>query len=260
MIGIYKITNAITHAVYIGSSRNVLRRFKDHKKTLHAGIHKNKHLQNAWDRYGEASFLFELIAECSFSSLMQQEQEVMDDYYSRGVQLYNLKPSCFSRVGIEVSGETRLKMSLANTGKVRTSEQRLNISRSLLGRKLSGEHRDKIIAYRIGRALSDSHRASLRAAAVGRIISHEQRMKISKALKGRRLLTSTIEKISAANTGKKRTCEYKALASMRMKGRKHSQESRDRMRLAKLGRTLSESHKEKIRQSLKLAYANGVRK
>lgn len=260
MIGVYRITNTETGVVYIGSSRNVLNRFRDHKKDLRAGNHKNLHLQNSWNKYGEAVFLFELIAECAIHCLAEQEQEVMDSYFAIGENLYNRKPSCHSRVGMEVSEETRLRMSVANTGKARTEQQRLNISRSLLGRKLSNEHKRKIIACRIGKPLSDSHRAALRAVSLGRVISPEQRLKISKTMKGRKQPAPITEKIRAANTGKKRSYEYKMRMSKMMKGRIISTETRKKMSLAKLGRTLSGAHKEKIRQSIKLAYANGFRK
>lgn len=260
MIGIYRITNTVTGTVYIGSSRNVHNRFRDHRKDLRAGSHKNIHLQYAWNKYGEYAFLFEPIAECALHCLVGQEQEVMDSYFSIGEKLYNRKPSFHSRVGMEVSDETRLKMSIANTGKVRTEKQRLNISHSLLGRKLSSAHKEKIRAYRAGKPLSDSHKAALRAAALGRVISSEQRLKLSTLMKGRKQQVSTIEKIRAANTGKKRSYEYKMRMSELMKGRNISRETRERMRLAKLGRTLSETHKAKISQSLKLAYTNGSRK
>lgn len=59
--GIYIIQNLINGNIYIGSSSNIKRRFSQHKSTLRHNTHKNKHLQNAWNKYGEENFEFIII-------------------------------------------------------------------------------------------------------------------------------------------------------------------------------------------------------
>ena len=61
MKGIYKITNKINKKVYIGQSTNIEQRFIKHKAELRGGYHHNKHLQKAWNKYGEINFKFEII-------------------------------------------------------------------------------------------------------------------------------------------------------------------------------------------------------
>ena len=49
--GIYLIKNNISKKEYIGQSINIEKRWKDHKKDLRNNIHKNQHLQNAYNKY-----------------------------------------------------------------------------------------------------------------------------------------------------------------------------------------------------------------
>lgn len=52
MTGIYKITNSIDNTKYIGKSKDIKTRIRKHKYRLTHGIHHNRHLQRAWDKYG----------------------------------------------------------------------------------------------------------------------------------------------------------------------------------------------------------------
>jgi len=59
--GIYKIICKNNKKFYIGSSINIDRRLKDHVRLLKRNKHKNKYLQNCWNKYGEQNFRFEII-------------------------------------------------------------------------------------------------------------------------------------------------------------------------------------------------------
>ena len=63
MRGVYKILNCKNNKFYIGSSVDIERRFESHRKELIAGTHNNKHLQNAWNKYGESCFRFLVVVE-----------------------------------------------------------------------------------------------------------------------------------------------------------------------------------------------------
>ena len=65
--GIYKITNVKNGKFYIGSAKDIDRRWWEHKNDLKKNKHKNPKLQHAWDFYGENSFEFiilENVIEC----------------------------------------------------------------------------------------------------------------------------------------------------------------------------------------------------
>lgn len=58
---IYKITNLINNKCYIGQAKDYKVRFYAHKNNLKRNKHENQYLQNAWNKYGEENFLFEVI-------------------------------------------------------------------------------------------------------------------------------------------------------------------------------------------------------
>jgi len=81
-IGVYKILNKINNKVYIGSSYNVNKRFKDHIRNLRSNNHINKHLQSSYNKYGEKSFEFIIIVKVSKSILRKAEQIYINKYQS----------------------------------------------------------------------------------------------------------------------------------------------------------------------------------
>jgi group I intron endonuclease len=80
--GIYKILNVTTGKFYIGSSKNIDTRFTQHRNKLNKNKHYNTYLQNAWNKYGEESFKFEIVEEVTFHSrkqLKDLEQSYLDN-------------------------------------------------------------------------------------------------------------------------------------------------------------------------------------
>ncbi len=61
MRGIYKITNTNNGKCYIGKSENLSNRIRYHITSLRNGSNKNKHMQNAYNYYGENTFTIEII-------------------------------------------------------------------------------------------------------------------------------------------------------------------------------------------------------
>lgn len=85
--GIYCIQNTINNKVYIGQSKNIYRRFIHHKSMLNRNLHNNPYLQNAWNKYGEDKFIFEVLEYCDFENLTEKEKY----YLSDKKEYYNLK-------------------------------------------------------------------------------------------------------------------------------------------------------------------------
>lgn len=85
--GIYLITNLATGQRYVGSSTAVHDRLAAHKALLRRGTgHHNKHLQSSFTKYGEASFLFEVLERCPAGLLEEREKYwiVTHDAINRG--------------------------------------------------------------------------------------------------------------------------------------------------------------------------------
>lgn len=98
--GIYKITNSKNGKSYIGSSKDMLKRKKQHFNLLRKNKNHCKILQRAFNKYGEESFSFEILCYCVEEYLFKLEQWFVD----------NLKPeynSCLIdvRVPIGLSGK-----------------------------------------------------------------------------------------------------------------------------------------------------------
>lgn len=78
MIGIYRIKNKLNEKCYYGSSKNIEKRWRRHKNELRKNKHINTYLQNAWNKYGEENFVFEIIEECDESLLKEIEQKYLN--------------------------------------------------------------------------------------------------------------------------------------------------------------------------------------
>ena len=120
--GIYKILNTINGKFYIGSSVNLRKRLYEHFRELELGIHTNKHLQNAWIKYGKQGFKFQVIK--TIDKTTNKELRDLETYYIQKTKCYiptigyNSVPGGIGTYGIPCSEEKKLKISEANKGKI----------------------------------------------------------------------------------------------------------------------------------------------
>lgn len=70
------------NGVYIGQSRDIHKRWLAHVNDLKNNRHKNKHLQNIYNKYGENSFNFDILELCSPDELNKKEEYYIDYYDS----------------------------------------------------------------------------------------------------------------------------------------------------------------------------------
>ncbi len=87
-IGIYNIIHKESGKYYIGSSKDIKKRFNRHLNELKRNIHHNIYLQRAWNKYGGKSFEFKIVEHCDKEVLFEKEYLHID----RGDNklLYNL--------------------------------------------------------------------------------------------------------------------------------------------------------------------------
>jgi group I intron endonuclease len=82
-VGIYKIININNSKVYIGSSKNIEKRWKEHTYRLKYNAHHSSKLQRSYNRTENKSiFKFEIIEETSEEQLKEREQYYIDLYDS----------------------------------------------------------------------------------------------------------------------------------------------------------------------------------
>ena len=68
------IENTINGKKYIGQTKDIKHRWMHHKCDLNAKCHPNRHLQGAWNKYGEDSFKFSVLEETSLERLNERER------------------------------------------------------------------------------------------------------------------------------------------------------------------------------------------
>jgi group I intron endonuclease len=90
--GIYKITCLKNGRFYVGSTVNLKERWQTHRSRLRKGNHENPYLQNTWNKYGEASFVFQIIENVEESLLFDVEQSYLDalDACNKGFNISTL--------------------------------------------------------------------------------------------------------------------------------------------------------------------------
>jgi group I intron endonuclease len=159
--GIYSITNTVNGRKYYGSASNWSSRKSKHKSDLRRNKHDNQHLQNAWNKYGEANFEFVLVCEVPKEALLDVEQRYID----ANADGYNI---------CKVAGSVR--------GRVMTAAHKRKIGNANRGRKLSEAHIALIRKRCTGVPMPETTRNAIRAANTGHPLSeaHKQRLSTSK--------------------------------------------------------------------------------
>lgn len=140
------ITNKVNGKIYIGQSIHIERRWKEHKSRLNCDGHINKHLQLAWNKYGEENFIFSVIEECKAEQLDEREIYWISKLDAINPQNgYNLcsggsgtgEGKCSPFYGKHHTKEAKDKISKANTGKHRTQSEKDHLREIFTGRCIS---------------------------------------------------------------------------------------------------------------------------
>lgn len=112
--GVYKIVNKINNKIYIGSStRSIKRRFWEHLVKLKNNKHVNKHLQHAFNLYGEENFAFEVIKYCAAEQCLIEEQYYKDFYKSYNEDFgYDICKIAGNTLGVTWGEDRRKKLEV----------------------------------------------------------------------------------------------------------------------------------------------------
>lgn len=222
--GIYQIVNKVNNKRYIGSSVDIYRRWGQHEYELRRGMHPAKHLQSAWDKYGEDNFEFSIIKVVKdIENILRVEQEYLDEHTHE----YNTILIAGNNLGYRHTEDAKKRMSIIHTGFKHTEESKRKMSDYWKGRP-RGKYTDERVA---------KHAAAMR----GCTINEKQRA----ALDAGRLLGRTkdvYEKIANANRGKVR-----------------SDETKKKLSIARRKRVISEETKQKTSASLRAFHDNKKR-
>lgn len=191
---VYKIINLSNAKFYVGSTVKIKQRFQTHRRKLRSGTHHCPHLQNAWNKYGEESFIFRVVAVVEDpSELHTVEQVFLDEHHGTG-QCYNhARYTDNSTKGVVLSSAHRaaiadsLKSYYAENehpmkGIPRSEETKALISANRSGKTVSEETREKIRQARLGTKASEETRAKLSSIRKGKERSAEHTAKYNKPI------------------------------------------------------------------------------
>lgn len=158
-MGIYKLINVVNNKFYVGSAVNFSRRKTRHFSELRTGKHNNRYLQAAWNKHGEAAFVFVVVEEVQDkAALLETENRWLKEHVGKDY-CYNLGVDATAPM-LGVSGE------LSPTwGRKRTPEERA--AQSWQGREHTKEARSKISASLKGHTLTTETRLKISAALSG---------------------------------------------------------------------------------------------
>jgi group I intron endonuclease len=131
MIGIYKITSP-SNKIYIGQSVNIKNRFKQYSRLE---CKKQTHLYNSFLFYGVVNHKIEIIEQCLENSLNEKERYWQDFYNVIGVNGLNCKlTSTSDKTGL-YSNETKMRLSISNSGRKASVGTKKKMSENRTGNK-----------------------------------------------------------------------------------------------------------------------------
>lgn len=211
--GVYKITHIASGKSYIGISKNIERRWTQHRSWVNTGKRKSA-IYAALQKYGIDAFSWQIIEQCQPDQLEIREQHwiAVFDTFRNG---YNLTAG--GEYNKELSDESRKRMSESHKGKKQ--------SQDLIEKRIKrGEEH-----YRFGKIISNETKRKISEKLTGLKQSDETKAKRSKSLTGRKMPPEAVEKSRIARTGIKFTEQARKNLSEAHKGKKHSDETKKKM-------------------------------
>jgi len=179
---IYKIINLVNSKFYVGSTINQKTRFRQHRKLLRGNRHHCKHLQAAWNKYGEDKFLFAVLEVVPEVMCLQ---DVEQKYLTAHVGQENCYNSGYSA---DAPWRNAPAHTTPNFGRLMAQSQKDSISSTL--KAFYAE--DYANHPRVGKAHTPEAKAKISAAKLanpqtpwlGKERSEETRQKIGNAQRG----------------------------------------------------------------------------
>jgi len=165
--GIYKITNLINNKIYIGKTEDrFIERFWQHIWSLDKKIHYNKHLENAWQKYGSDNFRFEVVHiqnENEDINELEKKYIVKYDTFENG---YNKTYGGEGQIGHKMRETTKRligeKNKINGLGRKASDETKKKMRMSSKHTSPTEQHKEILRTYRTGIKVSDNTKEKLR--------------------------------------------------------------------------------------------------
>lgn len=142
--GVYLLHNRISGGFYVGSTRNLCQRYRQHAYGMRGQYHHNPKLREAWLLYGPSAFEFVVVELVPKQYSLTVREQYWLDRLNAVEDGYNYCPLAGSHLGAKRGEITRQRLSSAMTGKRTTDEAKQKMRAAKLGRKLTEEHKRKL--------------------------------------------------------------------------------------------------------------------
>ncbi len=164
--GIYTITCTANKRIYIGSTSNLQVRRNSHFNSLRQNKHHNPIMQNAWNKYGEQSFVFEVLELVLPMDPTNREQYWLNKFKPYGRKGFNIAHDARAPMrgtnGRKDSPETIERKRLAQATRNVSPENLDKMRKGSLGRKQSPDHIKKRTQSRPSKKCSPETREKIR--------------------------------------------------------------------------------------------------
>ena len=142
---VYLISNNVNGKCYVGSIIHLDQRRKQHFSRLEHNKHVNKHLQNAYNKYGREAFEFEVLEIIDIDDSIKDNLLMREQFWIDNLKpAYNILPVAGSNLGYQHTEETKQKISNSTKGVKKSESHAKHIREGQKGRVLSEEHKAKL--------------------------------------------------------------------------------------------------------------------
>lgn len=164
MTGVYAIVNLVNGKKYVGSAAESFnRRIGSHRRELNKNKHHSRHLQSAWNTYGQDAFEVRIQETTTPELAVAVEQTFIDAWKTADPRFgYNTSPTAGNCRGMSHTEETKARMSAAKKGKPLSEKTKARMSVVRKGKKMkprSDETRARVAAARRGRPITPKDKA-----------------------------------------------------------------------------------------------------
>lgn len=179
---VYGIRCTLTGKIYVGSTSNWPKRYRQHRYELNRGTSRLRHLQAAWSKYGEDSFKISVleVTHPDKDVLMEREKYYIDLYNASDPEHgLNCRSMPNTNLGVKFSEDFRERCRMRRA----SEDTRRKLSESHKGQKPSQKNIESRLAAVTGKSRTPEVREKISMAHKGKIVSKETRARISKAAK-----------------------------------------------------------------------------
>lgn len=236
---IYKIINLVNDKFYVGSTTNKKVRFRQHRKLLRGNRHHCKHLQAAWNKYGEEKFDFRVVEDVpDGEDLAAAEDRWLREHFG--------KPHCYNAGAAAVAPWRGVYgADHFNFGRTMADEHKQQISKTLKEFYAA----DYANHPRVGIEHSDEAKAKISISKLANPTKHWL---------GKTRSEETKAKIGAAQRGKPKPAGRKVSEEGRAKIRANIEAGRSHKHWR--GKTHTEETKEKMRRPIYAVLPDGTKR